>query len=97
MILVDSDSQPASVGDGNMRKICGKYAENMLLQPVVLKQINFATHPFGTVQIRFSSILFNEKYFVKRIREVCLKEVCEKVWGKNGKDNRGVITMQGRL
>ena len=67
------------------------------VQAVDCKLIHFGTHPFGTVQIRFSSILFNEKYFVKRIREVCLKEVCEKVWGKNEKDNRGVITMQGRL
>ena len=67
------------------------------VQAVDCKQINFGTQPFGTVQIRFSSTLFNEKYFVKRIREVCLKEVCEKVWGKNGKENRGVITMQGRL
>ena len=95
MILVDSDSQPTRKGDGNMRRICGQYAD--LLQAVARKLINFATHPFGNVQIRFSSILFNEKYFVKRIREVCLKEVCEKVWGKNEKDNRGVITMQGRL
>ena len=77
-------------------RICGQTWDGG--QAVVPKMyIHFGTHPFGTVQIRFSSILLIEKYFVKRIREVCLKEVCEKVWGKNEKDNRGVITMQGRL
>ena len=47
---------------------------------------NFWDHPFGSVQIRFSSTQVYEKYSVKRIREVCSKEECEKViWGKKGR------------
>ena len=87
MILVDSDSQPASVRDEKRGTNMGQYADGV--QAVDHNLIHFGTHPFGTVQIRFSSILFNEKYFVKRIREVCLKEVCEKVWGKKWEGKPG--------